>query len=140
MERIIKFALVMLLAVLSIDATFGQVKHVGAHLVSAHLVTPGLNNVNPGVYIRLHNNWSGGVYHNSYRQLTKYVAYNHDFDTRAFGRLTLTAGLAHGYDHLAFVPMLAVSKRFGHTSGHGVRTVAALPEILHLAYEYEVQR
>jgi hypothetical protein len=139
MLRLIKFAAFMLLAVLCIDAAFGQVKYVGVHGVSAHLVSRGLNNVNPGVYVWMHNGMSAGVYYNSYRQWVRYAAYSHDITTYTFGQLTLTVGVVHGYDQRELLPMLAVSKRFDLAGVHGVRAAAALPEVLHLSYEYEVK-
>lgn len=140
MKRIIKFALVMLLAVLSIDATFGQVKHVGVNLGSYHIAEPGRNNFNPGMYVRMHNGWGGGAFYNSFKRWAVHAEYNWDHYNPTLGHYTLQLGGAVGYEQTPVVLLLTFSKRFGGPSGHGARAFYVAPNVVHGAYEYEVQR
>lgn len=109
---------------------------VGVHIGSVHLPARYFNNVNPGLYVR-QGDWQAGVYRNSYRHTTAYVA-------RAWPiteRLELATGVATGYrdawDHGPLAPMAAFSYRFDG----GVR-ISFLPPtpktsaVVHLSKEF----
>lgn len=76
---------------------------LGAHVASWHS-SPGLNNVNPGLYVRLPVGFTAGVVRNSYDRNSTYVAWTVD-KSWSLGRqwplaigVGLTTGIISGYE------------------------------------------
>jgi hypothetical protein len=86
----LRFILLLLFPVLAGAQT------VGLHLVSGH-ASGGLNNANPGAYVRFDNGVTVGTYRNSYRRNSVYLGYT--AETSATDRLSLavTVGAITGY-------------------------------------------
>lgn len=72
---------------------------LGLHLVSVHVpANDGLNNNNPGIYVRNDAGWTAGLYYNSLERTSVYGAYT--FTTQALSPnlpLSLTVGAITGY-------------------------------------------
>jgi hypothetical protein len=67
------------------------------HLVSAHLVTSGLNNVNPGVHWRNDDGLTLGAYRNSFKHETYYAGLTTETEDKRFA---LTVGImSNAKDH-----------------------------------------
>ena len=86
----LQFILLLLFPVLASAQT------VGLHLISGH-TSGGLNNINPGVYVRFDNGLTAGAYRNSYSRNSVYLGYTEE--TSATDRLSLavTVGVITGY-------------------------------------------
>jgi len=65
---------------------------LGFHLFSRHFPSNDYNNVNPGIYYRLAEGPTAGIYRNSLRRTSVYAGY-----TLEWGRFGLTAGAVTGY-------------------------------------------
>lgn len=66
---------------------------VGLHVASHHFPERSYqNNVNPGVYVRTADGWTGGIYYNTLRRTSIYAGY-----TWEAGPFALTAGMVSGY-------------------------------------------
>ena len=66
---------------------------VGLHLGSRHFPeAANLHDINPGVYVRLDNGLTAGVYHNSFKRTSIYLGY-----TVEHGPFALTLGAISGY-------------------------------------------
>lgn len=76
------------------------------HTVSYHSTKPGddPNNYNPGIGYSLDNGWAAGIYYNSYRRPSAYVA--KDFNVA--GPLGVFAGGATGYDSVSGRPITLI--------------------------------
>jgi len=72
---------------------------LGLHLVSMHVpANDGLNNNNPGIYVRHEAGWTAGMYYNSLERISVYGAYT--FTTEVVSPklpLSLTVGAITGY-------------------------------------------
>lgn len=90
---------------------------VGIHTISAH-TNGGMNNVNPGVYVRL-DNVTFGTFRNSHRQQSAYLGYTFD---RRFGDVSaaVTVGGITGYPAASVMPMVVPSVAY-HFGQHAVR-------------------
>lgn len=103
------FAVIGLLTVLSGGAR-AEDTTVGLHLVSHHFPERRYqNNVNPGIYVRTADGWTGGVYYNTFRRVSVYGGY-----TLEAGPFAVTAGVVSGYQH---------------KDGHGVTNAVLTPFI-----------
>jgi hypothetical protein len=72
---------------------------VGLHLVSGH-EHGGLNNINPGVYVRFDNGVTFGAYRNSYKRVSTYLGYTAEvFADRV--SLGVTVGAITGYQRIS---------------------------------------
>ena len=98
--------------------TSAHAQTVGLHLFSAH-EQPGMNNTNPGVYVRLDNGLTLGTYFNSVRKQSAYAGWT--FETPEWNRLTaaITIGAVTGY--ATKVTALAVPSAAFHTEPVTVR-------------------
>lgn len=75
---------------------------IGLHLASVHtdrptnpVYGPEYNNINPGAYVKAECGLTAGLYYNSIRKMTGYVAYTYD---PAGLPLFASVGVATGYD------------------------------------------
>jgi len=109
----------------------------GIHIASKHVPAKNYNNVNPGVYYRSEENWTGGIYRNSLRRTSAYAGY-----TFEYARFGVTMGGVTGYDH-AVQPLFVPTARLFTTQGVTAR-VAFIPRVekrigshvLHLMLEF----
>lgn len=71
---------------------------LGVHLVSAHFPAgDGLNNVNPGVYVRAESGLTVGVYRNTLRRTSAYAGWTFTTDVIPEAPISLTVGAVSGY-------------------------------------------
>lgn len=91
---------------------------VGLHAVSAHQ-HGGMNNVNPGLYIRHDNGITAGFYRNSYRRESVYIGYTTEV-RRGPVSAALTIGAVTGYP-AAPIMALAVPSVAYHFGNNAVR-------------------
>ncbi|MCM5682502.1 hypothetical protein M8A51_23480 [Schlegelella sp. S2-27] len=83
----------VLAALLSVGA---QAQTLGVHLVSHHNPAAEFNNVNPGLYYRSADGWTGGIYRNSESRWTIYGGYTLQADLSGW-KPALTIGGMYGY-------------------------------------------
>jgi hypothetical protein len=81
------------LALLS-TAPHANADTVGFHLFSKHMPSKAYNNANPGIYYRVEDGWTAGIYRNSLSRTSVYAGY-----TWKFGALDVTTAAVTGYFH-----------------------------------------
>lgn len=81
----------------------------GLHIGSQHDPDPGgrANNLNPGIYLRLDNGFTAGLYKNSLHKDTGYVG----LTTSEFLRTSVTFGVASGYRPEGLIPIVVPTWR-----------------------------
>lgn len=115
---------------------------LGAHLLTAHDTSsrpasyPGLNDKNPGVYVRTHDGFTAGMYFNSYARMTRYAGFTWT-QAHVWGDYSLTAALATGYNG-PVSPMVLPSVRLGPARLTGVPGIGPVHNALHLSVEWQV--
>lgn len=92
-----------------------QAQTFGIHTFSLH-ERPGMNNTNPGVYVRFDNGLTVGTYFNSHRKQSTYAGWS--FETGKWHGLTaaVTAGAVTGYAQkvsVLLVPSIALHSDAG---------------------------
>lgn len=101
---------------------------LGLHLATAHInpnaIEGGAHNFNPGIYVRLENGATAGVYRNSYGNNSAYLAYTAEALDQ---HVALTVGGVSGYGAHKVCPLLVPSVRMGITDTVSLR-VAYLPK------------
>ena len=70
------------------DALTGII--IGMHIASVHSVG-GMNNHNPGIYIRTESGFSAGTYRNSYRRDTYYAGWTWESESKTWALSTVAA-------------------------------------------------
>lgn len=86
---------------------FSTITAVGLHLATWH-TEPGLNDANPGIYLRDASGWTAGAYYNSQRRTSVYFG-----KTWQAGPWALTAGGVTGYRAAPVLPLLIPSAKLG---------------------------
>ncbi|HEX7765997.1 MAG TPA: hypothetical protein VF443_04750 [Nitrospira sp.] len=107
---------------------------IGIDIASVH-AHPGMNNVNPGLYLHRDDGWSGGFYYNSERHMTGWLGYTIKDEA---DRFAITLGAASGYKIAPIIPIVIPSVRIGLTDTTSVRLSLALAKsnpALHLSLE-----
>jgi hypothetical protein len=99
-------------------ASVAQAQTVGIHTISAH-TNGGMNNVNPGLYIR-HGGVTFGTYRNSHRKQSAYLGYTWETEQWHSMTVAVTAGAITGYPRASVMPMLVPSVAY-HFGQHAVR-------------------
>lgn len=94
---------------------------VGAHIGSWH-DRPGFNNTNPGLYVRLDNGVTAGVYRNSLSKPSVYLGRSFETPLADWVSVAVTVGVVSGYNNPILV---APSIVFG--SSVRTRIVGVLP-------------
>lgn len=140
----------MLLAVLAFGAFSANAAdftptHMMVHVASAHTKS-GYNNINPGVGLR----WAdaqgdgpvAGVYYNSERSTSVYVAYSWNWQITGPVNAQLTVGGIGGYKRATVVPMILPSVALRLTPLTSVRLsgappVRGIPGFAHISFEYK---
>lgn len=96
----------------------------GVHLGSQHDPDPGklANNLNPGLYLRLNNGLTVGAYKNSLHKDTGYIGWT----SPEFLRLSVTVGVASGYNPHGFIPLAVPTLRLFtfYTGSDGIALTA----------------
>lgn len=95
-----------------------QAQTVGIHTISGH-TNGGMNNVNPGLYVRLGNNVTFGTFRNSNRRQSAYLGYTAEYRWRDVS-VGLTIGGITGYRAAPVMPMVVPSVAY-HFGKHAVR-------------------
>jgi hypothetical protein len=75
---------------------------VALHLGTFHASSENLNSFNPGIAVRTQCGIQAGIYYNSYRKPSAYVAYVHDFK----GPFWIAGGVVTGYPASPVLPMV----------------------------------
>lgn len=134
-----KFLTALLLAT---AATAAPAQTLIIHTVSAH-AEAGYNNRNPGFGLLLDNGFSAGVYRNSERGTSVYVA--HTWTLATYGRFqgAITAGAVTGYARAPVVPLAMPSIRYALTPTTAVRlsavpTIGKQSGVAHLTLEFKL--
>lgn len=114
--------------------TFFHGAVLGLHLATAHInpsaIQGGAHAFNPGVYVRLANGATAGVYRNSYGNTSVYAGYT----AEALGRhVALTVGGVTGYGARTVCPLVVPSVRLGLTDTMSLR-IAYLPKPPHYGH------
>lgn len=97
--------------------SIGTVEHwhegatVGAHIATKHF-TGTWNDINPGVYVRLRNGATMGVFENSESRTSTYGGYTASYRASPTVEVSITAGIMTGYKAGA-MPMVLPSVAFG---------------------------
>lgn len=112
MKRII-FALL-----LSFSAVAGA-QTIGLHTVSAHEHS-GMNNTNPGLYVRFDNGLTAGFYRNSYREQSAYLAWTVESAQWHNLSAAITAGGVSGYPSARVMALVVPSVAY-HVGESAVR-------------------
>ena len=124
-------ALTLALSLLCLTA---QADVLGIDVASIH-EHPGMNGVNPGLYLRKDNGLSAGVYYNSERRLSTWAGYTVHDDA---DRFAITLGAVTGYKECPICPLVIPSVRFGLTDATSVRLSLAAAKrnpAIHLSLE-----
>ena len=96
---------------------------IGLHVVSLHS-SPGLNNTNPGVYVKTQAGYTAGTYFNSERRQSFYLGRTFN----VIGPVDITAGIITGYKAHPVMPMLVPSVKMDLTGPYAVR-LAYVPKV-----------
>lgn len=107
-----------LLLLLFLFCGSAQAQTVGLHIISGH-TNGGMNNFNPGLYVRLGNDVTFGTFRNSHRQQSAYVGYTFEA-RRGSVSAALTLGVITGYPSASVMPMAVPSVAY-HFGKHAVR-------------------
>ena len=132
----LRFILLLLFPVLASAQT------VGVHTVSVH-EHHGLNNTNPGLYIRYDNGLTGGFYRNSYRRESAYLGHTMEARNGSVSA-AVTVGAVTGYPAAKVMALVVPSVAY-HFGDSAVR-VGIIPRppktgaaaALHLMFESHI--
>jgi hypothetical protein len=96
--------------------SFGaQAQTFGVHTFSLH-ERPGMNNTNPGVYVRFDNGATVGTYFNSHRKQSTYAGWSFETDELHSLSAAVTVGVVTGYSQKVsalLVPSIALHTSLG---------------------------
>lgn len=103
---------------------FAQAQTVGLHIASAH-EHGGLNGFNPGIYAKLDNGATAGIYRNSYKRVSTYVGYTMEARRGEFSA-ALTLGAVTGYPAASVMAMAVPS--LAYTIGPDTVRIGIVPK------------
>lgn len=98
---------------------------IGFHTVSAHFGGRGMNNQNPGVYMKTQAGWTAGFFINSYERTSIYAGRSWDKDFANGWQASITLGGVTGYPSYAVLPLVAPSIATPEQDGWRLRMTAA---------------
>jgi hypothetical protein len=100
------------LSALGVFALAAQAQTFGVHVASVHS-GDGMNNFNPGAYVRFDNGLTAGTYLNSHKRQSAYVGYT--LETAGALSIALTVGVVSGYkgSWALVVPSAAYHTKYG---------------------------